>query len=436
MIFTKIKNYIKEKTEHNGFKRYLANTSWLFLGKIFTLILSFFLFSYVARYLGPKNLGNLSYAQSFVSLFAIFSSFGIDHVLYRELVRHKEKRQELLGSAILMKTVLGLITFIITVGISLYTENECLIVLLIGIIAITNIFQPFTSASLYFDTIQKSKINTMGMILINIILSILKIGIIIFNKGIIYFAFIFVLETVFNAIYYLIIYSYYCESITKWRAHFTTIKSLMRESLPLLLASVSAVIYARIDQVMIKHYLDASSVGLYSVAVRIAEVWNFIPSLIISSVFPAIINAKITNEIVYEKRFAKLFTTTLGISILFAFSISMFSNPIIKIVAGNQYIAASQVLIIYIWGVVGMIVTNVAQQLLVAERWTKITFYMTMVGAVINTLLNLWLIPRLGITGAAFSTLIAYWTVPFSLFLFKNTRKKIWLILTSHFKTV
>ena len=48
----------------------------------------------------------------------------------------------------------------------------------------------------------------------------------------------------------------------------------------------------KIDQVMIKEMLGAEAVGQYAAAVRLSEVWYFIPIIIASSLFPAIVILK------------------------------------------------------------------------------------------------------------------------------------------------
>lgn len=425
MINNSLRGQFRKLREHEGFRRYFSNTSWVFVGKVFTLVLSFFLFSYITRYLGPANLGKLSYAQSFVGLLAVFASFGIDHVLYRDLVKYKERRNELLGSALFIKILLGIITFFVTLGIAYFSEGEKLIVQLIGIIALTNIFQPLTLPSFYFDAVQRSRINTIGMIVVSIIMAILKIMVIVFDKGIIYFAAVTTFEAVLNGTYFIFLYSYYYDTLTKWSVKIAVIKSLLRQSLPLLLASISAVIYSRIDQIMLMHYLDSAAVGLYSVAARISEVWNFIPGLIIYSFFPAIVNAKLVDEKMYLRRFARLLLGVTSIAAFFALGVTLFAKLIITIISGSEYLSATGALQIYVWGVVGAVVVNTFQQLLVTEGWVRITFYITVIGAVINVLLNIWFIPKYGINGAAYATLIAYWMVPFSLLFFPQTRGKM-----------
>ncbi len=73
-----------------GFKRYFHNTGWLFAARGASFLTSFFTIAIVARYLGPENLGKLSYAQSFVSILSVFAALGIDQILYRDLVAHPD----------------------------------------------------------------------------------------------------------------------------------------------------------------------------------------------------------------------------------------------------------------------------------------------------------------------------------------------------------
>jgi hypothetical protein len=79
-------SYIKEKWVHAGFQKYLQNTGWMFFGRVFMLIIAFFVGIYIARYLGPANYGLFNYAISFAGLFGFLTSFGIDGIVSREIM--------------------------------------------------------------------------------------------------------------------------------------------------------------------------------------------------------------------------------------------------------------------------------------------------------------------------------------------------------------
>ena len=89
---------IKGLLAHQGFMKYFKNTSWLFGEKILRLFVGIFLGVWIARYLGPEQFGLLSYAQSFVGLFAVTATLGLDSIVVRELVKNKNIKEGILGT--------------------------------------------------------------------------------------------------------------------------------------------------------------------------------------------------------------------------------------------------------------------------------------------------------------------------------------------------
>lgn len=93
-LIEKINHRFQDLIIHRGFRRYFANTSWLFAEKILRMVVGLFVGVWVARYLGPERFGLLSYAQSFVGLFSAFATLGLDEIVVRELVKDESKRDK------------------------------------------------------------------------------------------------------------------------------------------------------------------------------------------------------------------------------------------------------------------------------------------------------------------------------------------------------
>ena len=126
-----------------GLKKYFANASWLLVERVLRLGVAFFVGVYVVRYLGPERFGLLSYANSFVGLFAGLAALGLDSIITRELVKTPECRDELLGSAFWLKIGgTGLMWIGIVTAIP-FTQNNTYENTLIAIIAMSAIFQAF-----------------------------------------------------------------------------------------------------------------------------------------------------------------------------------------------------------------------------------------------------------------------------------------------------
>lgn len=391
----------------------------MFGTRVFTLVISFFVSAYVARYLGPTRYGMLSYAISLVGLFSIFSYLGIDLILYRELVAEPDKRDELLGTALTLKLIGGVVGFIIVSVFLFFFEQDMVLRIISLLIAGAFLFQPVQLIIYLFQANVTSEYPSYVNITTVIILSILKIIFIVSHKGPIWFGCIFLLESIIYAILYIYLLYKTGNTMKNWRFDSVVAKKMGKDALPLIFVGVFALIYSRIDQVMIGSMLDIPSVGIYDAAVRVAEAWYFIPGTLVVSLTPAIINSRLTDPLLYRKRVQRLGFLIVGIAAVICLFISTFSYFIIKILYGNSFLAGRVSLIIYVWGGVGFSLGTLINQLLIVENRKKTIFFISLTSMVENVILNLIFIPRYGINGAAMATLVSYLSIPL-LFFFTN----------------
>jgi len=434
-IFAKIERFIPKKWRwvlaHNGFKRYFLNTGWMFFGQMFNLGLSFFIGIWMARYLGPGNFGILSYAIAFSSLFSFIADLGINSILNRELVKFPEKRDELLGTALRLKIGGGIVAFLVTGSAVLLTDASLLIRGLVLLYSLTFIFQAIGVISIFFQARVEAKKNVRSQIISSSISSVLKIIMILSGSGVIWLTLIYALDSIWLGIFLTLAYRRSGLRIKTWSFNWSMAKEMLSSSWLLMLTSVSISIYMRIDQVMIKQLMNETTVGLYSAATKISEVWYIIPATICPSLFSAIINSKKVDQDLYFARLKKLFLLMLFFAVLVGLSVTLLSRPIIQILFGSAYLGAVSVLRIYVWSVVGTFLGVAVGQYLIAENYTKIYFFITILGAIVNVVLNLLLIPKIGINGAALATVVSYLFVVVSLIFFKNTRKDLIKIMFS-----
>jgi O-antigen/teichoic acid export membrane protein len=157
--------------------------------------------------------------------------------------------------------------------------------------------------------------------------------------------------------------------------------------------------------------LGEYEVGIYSAAIRLSEVWFFIPVMITSSLFPSIIKAKKYSGTLYVERLQWLYTFMVWLAICIALPITFLSNWLVTILYGAAYSAAGKVLMIHIWSGVFVFLSSAFGKYLIIENITMVNFYRVFYGAIINILLNLIFIPRFGIVGSAYATLISLFTI-------------------------
>lgn len=417
--------YIKEKWGHAGFQKYLKSAGWMFFSRIASLAFTFFISAYIVRKLGPINYGELSYAVSFVSIFSLIATFGIDNIIYRELIRFPENRSKYLGTGLVLKFVAGISATTLCLIFAYFSATSYLSLLLISILSFTFIFNSFALVSYEFYARVNNKLPSIISLVVLVILNVLKVFVILSGKGVIYIAFVLLLEPIITSLFLVYIYVKKYGSIFKLSFDKIVARTLLKDSWPLIFPGAFALIYARIDQILIKHMIDTHSVGIYDSAVRISEGWYFIPTIIVSTFFPAIVLSKSISDSEYNKRLGRLAILLLFISIIIALPVTIFAKDIMQFLYGSAFTGGAGVLQIYIWAGVGTSLTALAINYLVNENFRKIIFYSYLTAMLSNVILNIAFIPRYGIIGSAWATFISYSLCPVSLIFFREPRKRL-----------
>lgn len=395
-------NKLKTNAE---FMRYFNNTSWLFLDKLIKMGVGFFVIIYLTRYLGPELFGLLSYAQSFVGIFAAFATLGIDAILVRELTKRNQNEDELIGTAFTLKVVASIIgiftVFVINLGI---TDRDA--ALLTNIISLMLLFQCPNCLDSYFQAKIKSKYSAISNSVAFIVSSALKLGLVYFEAHIEYFAYSLVFDAMLIAVGYLIIYKHQNKSFFKLKFNKKIAFYFIKNGWPLMMVTMAAFIYTRTGQVMIKYMIGNQAVGYYASAARVSELFYFIPLLITQSIFPKIIEIKSKSEQEYFDFLERLYRLLIWLVLPIAIGLFVFSEAIVRILYGKEYSEASGVLSILAFGIVFNAIGTVSTKILYVEHYERKYLYRSVMGVFINIILNFILINIYGVNGAAVATLI------------------------------
>jgi O-antigen/teichoic acid export membrane protein len=387
------------------------------------MVVSLFVGIYVARYLGPERFGLLSYTLSFVWLFSSLASFGLDEILVRELVKSPEQRNNLLGTVFWLK-VCGTLVMGTTIALVLkYTVEDQQTYWMIALITFGFLFQATNVVDFYFQSQVQSKFAVRAQAIQLILTSLFKIYLVWNQAELIWFAFALMLDQAVVAVLFLLVYHWKIGWFPFFSFRWKQAKKLMRDAWPLIFAGMVVSVYMKIDQVMLKEMLDVKAVGVYAAAVKLCEAWYFLPTALIASLFPAVIEAKIKSKTLYDKRVQNLYDLMVWSSLAVALPTTLLADWVILILYGTDFQEAADVLRIYIWAGVFVTLGIASSKWLIAENLQRYLFLRTILGALLNVGFNLWLIPIYGIKGAAIATLVAQGTASFlSLSFFKKTR--------------
>ena len=409
--------------------KYFKNTSWLFAEKIIRMVVGLFVGVWVARYLGPEKFGLLSFAQSFVGLFTIFATLGLDEIVVRELVKDESKRDFLVGTTFWLKLVGAIIVLLLLAFAVNFTSNDYETNIFVFIIASATIFQSFNIVDYYFQ----SKVMVKYVVYANFIClsfsSILKIVLILNNASLLAFAWAVLFDSIvlaFGLVYFFLKHSTF--RIYNLIFYKSTAIDLLKTSWPLIFSGAVLMIQARIDQVMIKEMINSVEVGFYSAAIKLIEAFVFIPVMLKISLYPSIINSKINSAEIYKNRLLNFYRLNFLLFLAVALPIFLFSEQIVFFLFGYQYQSVGILLSIM---VIRLFFTNMGvarSAYILNENLMKFSLATMTLGTITNITLNYLWIPEYGSKGAIIATIISFFVTTFLVDIFySKTRKNVFL---------
>ena len=420
---------IKFLKNHQGFMKYFKNTSWLFAEKIIRMVVGLFVGVWVARYLGPEKFGLLSFAHSFVGLFTIFATLGLDEIVVRELVKNESKKDSLVGTTFWLKLVGAIIVLLLLAFAVNFTSNDYETNIFVFIIASATIFQSFNIVDYYFQ----SKVMVKYVVYANFIClsfsSILKIVLILNNASLLAFAWAVLFDSIvlaFGLVYFFLKHSTF--RIYNLIFYKSTAINLLKTSWPLIFSGAVLMIQARIDQVMIKEMINSVEVGFYSAAIKLIEAFGFIPVMLKISLYPSIINSKKNSAEIYKNRLLNFYRLNFLLFLAVALPIFLFSEQIVFFLFGYQYQSVGILLSIM---VIRLFFTNMGvarSAYILNENLMKFSLITMTLGTITNITLNYLWIPEYGSKGAIIATIISFFVTTFLVDIFySKTRKNVFL---------
>ena len=398
-----------------GLRQIFSNTSWIVLERAIRLGVGFFVAIWVARYLGPSHYGVLSFGFAWVALFSAFGQLGLENIVVRDIVSDRRSEAEILGTATALRLIGGLLVVIgssALYGVFYSFDNRTQL----AVIALAGLAQVFLAAEAidwWFRSHVEWRYVFRARVIAFIIATVSTIICLISGLGVVWIAAMTLLNAVMLAGFLLIEWLRHSKRKQSWKARATRAKTLLLDSWPAILSGLAIMVYMRIDQIMIGSMMTEADVGVYSVAVKLSEVWYVIPLAITQSVMPSIVSARKSQNGSYGQRLIKLTALLFWSSFIVAILVTFTGPSLITILFGHEYRLAGEVLRVHFWAGIFVALGVGINQWYIAENRLQISLYGTIAGALINVFLNFVLIPEFGINGAAFSTVGSYFVAAY-----------------------
>lgn len=401
--------HTSRKLEFSGRGRVVSSILWLTFDRALRMGIGVVVGSWVARYLGPGDFGIMNFAIAFVGLFMVFASLGLDRIVIMRMVRDPGADGEILASALVARLCGFVATVIMSlVGIRLTQPGDSVSFAAVTVVCIANFFTILDVFDWHFQATVCSKYSVWARNSAFVLSSGVKLALIWMGAPLLAFLWVLVFETALGTVLLLVFYVRARGGFKGWRWRARRIRHLLAESWPQMVASLAIFIYMKIDQVMLNQLSGSREVGLYSAAVRLSEIWYFIPLAVTSATFPSIVRARETNRPLYQERIQRLFSLMFVLATLIALPVALLAGPAVALLYGSDFTAAAPILSIHIWASLFVFWGTAQEPWNLAEGLMRLSLVRTIAGAVLNIGLNFLVIPKYGGLGAAWATVVSY----------------------------
>lgn len=335
------------------------------------------------------------------------ASLGLESLLAKEINQNTIETKTIIGTSLCLRIIAGTSINILMYFIYLLffnaTQTEHLVVIITlftGLLYTGQIFE------FYFKAIQKSRLASVSAMFSFLFGTVFRIYILFQKLPIQYLAYSLLCEVFIYGV--VLTFNYYRTINFKLDFDMNYAKTLLKESIPLFLGATMVAIYMQIDQIMIRKMLTKEQVGLYGMTVKLSEFSFMIPTALLASIAPKLTQAFKKDEKIFQQYLQFFLGLNFYCFFIIAIIFAFLSKPIILFLFGDQYIQASSSLAMHPFSGVFASMALIYSYKYVLKKNSYIPLYGSICGAIANIILNLYLIPKKGIDGAAIATIISY----------------------------
>ncbi len=403
------------------------NIFWLSASRVVSLVLLFIAYTQLFRYLGTYQFGQFQFVLSYVTLFGVVIDFGIQQYVIKKISEDRSQAKTYFHHFFAVEVFLSIFIYLSMVLVAYFANYDTLVIKAIALAgfgaAINGLTYPFLAVITAFYDLKKAA-------LLNLISSVINVAMIFVT---IYTGHGILLLVSQQFMYACVALILYYQFVQKFIGHpqlfkgmrsidLSWVKTMFISAFPFAVLVGFSTVYNRIDMVLIGKILGYAQTGIYSAAYKLFDLTSFFPAVVSHSLYPLFASLMIENKIVEVRAILeKYLRFMIAIALPMATGGMVLATPIIKLVAGQDFIAAAPVLQILIWAPAVLFIYIIFNALVISQL-TKYAMVITGVNVLVNLLGNLILLPRVGIAGAAIMTVVSEFLQGLFYFYFVRTR--------------
>ncbi len=359
---------------------------------------------WISRSLGPEVFGQFSYFLSVIIYISALDSLCHESIVKQYLSGATEQGL-VLGSASVLNGLLAVLSSSIVLGFGLLTIPESLQLAAFLLFIPGQLSKPFHPIANYFDINLLAKYSSFSLFagaLISIIFRSLSAS---ESVDLTYQSFGYSLQFIFFAVGLFLFYRRVA-SVIKWKVSFKLAKEMAQRSFPIFISAALFLSLSQCDIFMIRHFLGAREVGIYSIVVKLSEPWVIVSSAICTSFFPLIFR-QVSGSLKQNKYFVRANQMSIYFVLVLGLILVLFIDKIVALLLGQDFVEAAPLFRIYFWSILFLFFANIQHIWEINVGMYSMAVYKTATAFLLKLGLNLILGTYFGLSGYAYSTLIA-----------------------------
>lgn len=387
-------------------------TNYIFnlLNTVSGLLFPLITFPYASRILLADGIGQVNFFQSIIQYITLLTCLGIPMYAIREIAKVRDDVKERNKTAVEILLLHASLTFIgyVIVAILIATVTEIQVDIPLFLILSTTIFFTAIGCEWFYQGVEDFKYITIRGLIVKTFSVVLLFLLVKTKEDILWYAVYCVIGVLGGNIFNFIRLRKYIsfKGLSLNRLH--PLRHLL-PALHIFVLNLVISIYVQLNSVMLGFMADTTSVGLFTAASKLSHMTLGIVGALGTAMLPRLSNLIATGQKEkFDQLSQKAMQFVIAITLPMTVGMILTAPYLIRLFCGDTYTPAILTLQIISPIILAIGISNILGiQILYPQGQENKVIWSTALGAIVNFLLNLWLIPRLAQDGASLATVIA-----------------------------
>lgn len=405
-------------------QRTLPGVSWLVIERVASLASALIVGIALTRYLGPADYGTLTFVLSFAAILLPISAAGLGELVTKELMDNTGRQGLVMGTVLAIRKGVGAAIVVLFGLFCIFgpfpdelTRIYAFTLVAMAIAGDASVFRNWFVAN--NELPRFARLN----ILRTLVFALTRLVMIVAGAGLEGFVIVAGVEMASSWCFAWVAFRLATAPRPNFQVDLGLVRVLLSKSWPLALSGIAAILNLKMDIVMLMWMTSPTETGLYGAAARLSEIWYIFPGLLMTALFPSLIEVRRADRASYRTLLQTTLDLLCAVAMVIAIATSLAAPMLVSLLYGPEFAPSASILAIHAWGGVFVFMRSVASKWIIAEELFFGSLVSHCAGAVANLVLNLMLIPRFGGEGAAMATVISYAISSYFAFaLFARTR--------------